>query len=315
MAMVEISCIIVSWNAKAHLRECLRSLLRELPQDQSEVIVVDNASNDGSTEVVQREFPGVQLIRNPANLGFARANNIGIARSRGRYLCLINSDVRVLDGVIARMHHYLDRHAAVGLLGPRILNPDGTLQASCRRLPSLWSTCCRALALDVIFPRLWLVRGEVMALWEHNGIRAVDALSGCFWMVRREAIQQTGLLDENFFIYAEDLDWCKRFKDSGGMIVYFPEAEAIHFGGGSSANTPLKFFVEMQRAGCQYWKKHHSRPAYGAYVVIMFLHHLLRAISYTLFHLVQYPEREKAAFKMNRHVMALRWLLGYSVAV
>jgi GT2 family glycosyltransferase len=306
--MFDLSFIIVGWNARELLAACLHSLSSEAKGERAEIIVVDNASTDGSAEHVEKHFPGIRLIRNRTNLGFARANNIGIRNSAGKYVCLLNSDVQVRPGAIARMREYLDRHPAAGILGPRVLRPDGTLQPSCRSLPNLWNTFCRALALDTAFPKSQLFRGEVMSVWEHEAIRSVEVLCGCFWMVRREAMNQIGLLDESFFIYAEDLDWCKRFRKAGWQNVYFPEAEVVHFGGGSSSNAPLRFFIEMQRALAHFWEKHHSRPAYGLFLIIQFLHHSLRALSHLLLYPLQASNRNQAAFRINRHIAALRWL-------
>ena len=237
---------------------------------------MDNASSDGSPDAVRDEFPGVRLICNDDNYGFAKANNIGIRASTGEYLFFINSDVVVKAGCFEKMISYMDGHQDIGVLGPRILGPNGAVQRSCMGFPTLWNSLCRALALDSIFPGMKLFGGELMAYWPHDDIRSVDVINGCFWMVRRKALQAAGPLDERFFIYGEDIDWCKRFHDKGWKVVFYPEAEAVHYGGASSANAPLKFFIEMQRADYQYWKKHHTALASTAFLFIRLLHHAVR---------------------------------------
>lgn len=150
---MKISVVIVSWNAKAYLLECLESVLRQYPADQLEVIVVDNASSDGSPDAVRDKYPAVKLICNTSNDGFAKGNNIGIRASSGEYLFLVNSDVVVSDGCFEKLVCYMDDHPDVGMSGPKIFSADGSVQRTCMGFPSLWNTLCRALALDALFPR------------------------------------------------------------------------------------------------------------------------------------------------------------------
>lgn len=213
--MMDLSFIVVSWNAKEILSKCLQSLTRETSHLYSEIIVVDNASTDGSPELVREQFPHVKLICNDANLGFAKANNIGIKQSTGRYLFLVNSDVIILEGCIDSMCTYMDQHLGIGVLGPKILSPDGMVQRSTMEFPTLWNCFCRALALDSIFRSSKLFGGQLMTYWSHDTIRNVEVINGCLWMVRREALRKVGLLDEDFFFCGEDIDWCKRFVDAG----------------------------------------------------------------------------------------------------
>lgn len=257
--------------------DCLRSIRSHRPSKAFEVIVVDNCSSDGSAEMVETEFPQVVLIRNEANFGFAKANNIGIRRSRGRYLALVNSDVELLEGCFDRMCEFMDQHPRAGISGPLILNSDRTVQASCRTLPSLWRSFCEATWLNQIFRSSRLFSAERMLYFKHDAMRSVEVLSGCFWVVRREALDEVGLLDERFFIYAEDMDWCRRFREAGWEVMFYPGAAAVHHSGASSANAPLRFSQEQLKARLQYWQKHHSRPAVLAFAMILLLHHGLRA--------------------------------------
>ncbi len=307
-ASVMVSVIIVNWNAREFLLSCLASLYAGACCHSMEIVVVDNASTDGSVAAVNKKFPQVRLIQNSANLGFARANNLGTAASTGRYLCYVNSDVKVLTDCISRLVDYGEQAPRVGMAGPRIVGGDGRLQRSCRGFPSLWNMLCRALALDTLFSGSRLFTGYSLVHWSQEELRAVDILSGCFWLVRRDALNQVGPLDEAFFMYGEDLDWCKRFWNRGWKVVYVPTAEAIHYGGASSANAPLRFFIERQRADLQYWRKHHARPAVAAFFLISLLHLALRALGYTLALGLNRHERPTYRQKVARSVACLKWM-------
>jgi len=305
--MIRISIIIVSWNAKAYLLNCVRSLLEDLSGIPSEIIVVDNASTDGSAEAVEELGAGIVLLRNSQNLGFARANNSGIAISKGKYVCLVNSDVIVHDGCFESITKYMDEHKSVGVLGPRTLNGDGTLQHSSFSHPNPWNTLCRALALDTLFPRSPLFGKRLMKYWTHDQTRPVDALNGCFLMVRDAAIKDVGPLDESFFIYGEDLDWCKRFGNNGWGVVFFHEAVITHFGGASSANAPIRFFLEMNKADLQYWVKHHGKSSKLIYILLTILHQSIRIFG-SLIILVILPSRKvNQKYHVKRGLACLKW--------
>jgi GT2 family glycosyltransferase len=305
-----VSVIIVNWNARDYLLQCLASLTPEVCRYPMEIIVVDNASSDGSPEAVEIQFPQVRLFRSGANLGFARANNLGVAQSRGRYLAFVNSDVKVLKDCITTLVDYCDQHPESGLVGPRVIGGDGRLQRSCRGFPTVWNMFCRALALDAVFSRVRIFSGYAMTYWPQETLRCVDILTGCFWLVRREALEQVGLLDESFFMYGEDMDWCRRFWDRGWKLVFVPAAEAIHYGGASSANAPVRFFIEKQRADLQYWKKHHSWPAVAFYFLVSCFHLALRSVGYTLALWFSRQKRQAYSYKVRRSLACLRWMFS-----
>jgi len=304
-----VSVIIVSWNAREYLRQCLDSLTAKVCRYPMEIIVVDNASHDGSPECVSRDYPQVRLIQTGANLGFAKGNNVGIKAATGRYLCLVNSDVKVLPDCISRLVDFCEQRPEVGMAGPRVIGGDGKLQRSCTGFPGVWNMSCRALALDSLFRRNKWFTGYSLSHWTHDAERPVDILSGCFWLVRREALDGVGLLDESFFMYAEDMDWCRRFWKGGWKVIYVPSAEAIHYGGASSGNAPVRFYIEKQRADLQYWKKHHSSVAVGCYFLILCLQQVLRAIGYTLAFGLKKKNRSAYRAKISRSMACLRWML------
>jgi hypothetical protein len=273
---MDISVVIVSWNGRRFLEECLKSLVEAPMRRSLEIIVVDNASTDGSPEMVETRFPHVKLIRNSDNFGFAKANNIGIRESKGRYVSLINSDVRVLGGCLDALAEYMDEHQDVGNVGPRILNRDMTLQSSCRRFPSLWNNFCEATGLARAVHESKFFSGQHMLYFPHDRVLEVDVLVGCFWLMRKEALESVGLLDEDFFIYSEDVDWCTRCWKTGWRIVFAPVGQAVHYREGSSSNDPVRFAVEQQRAVLYYWTKHRGLLGRWGIRAIMTFRHLSR---------------------------------------
>jgi len=306
----KVSVVIVSWNAIKYLDECLTSIFEQARPWPFEVVVVDNASTDGSPEMVQQRFPQVVLLRNAENLGFAKANNIGFRSCSGDYIALVNSDVHVLPGCIEHLVEFLDNVPRAGMAGPRIIGGDGRQQNSFRGFPRLWNMFCRALALDRLLPWVPLFSGYLLS---HRNLRTptpVEILSGCFLVVRRAALEQVGPLDEAFFIYGEDMDWCKRFLEAGWLAIFVPHAESIHYGGASSSNAPLRFFVEMQRADLQYWRKHHSRAAASVYIAFTVLHHAVRIAGHSAASVLLPRRAETHRHRAMCSTACLKWLLA-----
>ena len=301
--MIDLSIIIVSWNAKKYLVECLQSIRATAQGLAYEVVVVDNASSDGSPEAVKQDFPGVWLIETGANLGFARANNLGVGRARGRYCAFVNSDVVVLPGCFQALLAFMDAHPEVGLAGPRLLNSDRTFQPSCRAFPTLGRHLARALFLN---------RSLADASYQGNTARPVEVLAGSFWIARREAVEAVGKLDEQFFFYAEDLDWCRRFRQGGWSVVFFPGAQSIHYGGGSSSGEPTRFSLEWQKASLQLWRKHYGRVITAAYLVITLLHNLLRLGLYVGVRCTRPGKKALANQKVEQHWKAVQWVFSPS---
>jgi GT2 family glycosyltransferase len=304
-----LSIVIVTWNAKNYAAECLDSLRTLMPKPEIEVLVVDNNSSDGTPELIREKYPEVVLIQNRENLGFARANNIGIRESAGEYVGLINSDVRVLNGCLEQMQAYMNANREIGVLGPRMLDAKGHASRSYMRSPTLWRYFCRALALDDLFPRSKLFGSYTMNYFDREQTAEVDVLNGWFWLIRREALNQVGPLDETFFMYGEDIDWCKRFRDRGWKVVYYPKTESIHYGGASSSKAPVRFYIEMQRANLQYWRKHFNPFSQALYFAIVFGHQILRLLGYGLLSASK-SRRADASFKAKRSISCMLWMVG-----
>jgi hypothetical protein len=308
--MIQISIIIVTWNGKKYVEECLDSLRAYINSPDVEVIVVDNASTDGTPEMIEANYPGVMLIRSDKNLGFARGNNLGIRKSTGEYVLLVNSDDVVHPGCIERCIEYMKQNPRVGLLGPKMLGADGKPYRSYMAEFTLWRCLCRALALDDLFPNSKLLSGYLMPYFAMDRITEVDVLNGWFWVTRREPLNEVGLMDETLFMYGDDLDWSKRFREAGWKLVYFPEVASLHYGGASSARAPIKFSVEMQRANFQYWQKHHGLASQIAYRGIVWLHQALRLAGYSLIWLAAKSRQSETGFKAKRSLACMRWAMG-----
>ena len=270
--------------------------------------MVDNASSDGTSDLIRNHYPTVVLIESGANLGFAGGNNLGLAACHGRYICLINPDIVVPQKALAAMLHYMEARSEVGMLGPQIVGPDGVVQRSCMREPTLWNQFCRALALDTFAGHSRLFGGYLMADFTHQRVREVPIINGCFWMVRREALLEVGRLDSNFWMYGEDLDWCRRFRRAGWKVLFFPGAQVIHYGGGSSQNASLPCYLQLQRANLQYWRKYHGCISSWSYYCLLLLGHALRGSSLWLAYVVAKSRRVQLRPRIARHVAAFRRL-------
>ena len=308
--MVDVSVIIVNWNARDYLLKCLKSLGDSTKKCNIEIIVVDNNSSDGSVEAVRNNIKEVKLIVNNENLGFAKANNIGIEQSKGRYVCLVNSDIKVLDGCIDLMCDFMDDNAKTGLLGPKTLNSDMSLRKNCQRFPTLWSLFCRSLFLHKAFTKSKIFSSGIMTEFAHDSVVDCEVLPGCFLMARREALKEVGLLDESLFIYAEDKDWCKRFWDTGWKVSFLPKAKAIHYAGVSSSNAPARFIVEKLKADFFYWKKHHSKPSQILFLIIMSVHHLVRILGWSITYVVKPTIRQKLNNSIKGSSECVRWIFN-----
>ena len=304
-----VSVVIVVWNAKKYVLECLDSLREHCKNVYTEVIVVDNCSTDGTPEIVEEMFPALKLIRNPENYGFAKANNIGISASSGEYICLVNSDVKFVDDCISPLLGYLGANPGVAMVGPKmLLRRLGWFARSTMRFPTPWSYFCRALGLDVVFKRSRLFGGFMMSDFNHQTTRPVEVLNCWFVLARRNAIQRVGPLDPQFFMYGEDLDWCYRFHQAGEQIVFFADAGAIHYGGASSSNAPIRFHLEMCRADWQLWRKHRGWLGGASFLFILAIHASVRLFLSAVRYVCLPSQRPDTLLKLNTSLAILGWL-------
>jgi hypothetical protein len=263
----DLSIVIVPYRVREMLRDCLDSLyhggLKGMNIAKTEVIVVDNDSRDGTPEMVREHFPQVKMIAGKENIGFSRANNVGIAQSSGRIVLLLNADTLIPEGAMKRCVDHLDAQPAdVAAMTCRVQSPDGSLQLTCsRRLVTPRSEISRALLLDRVFPKSDFFNPEPEISWDRKNERSVECLLGAFMMIRREALEKIGLLDERFFLMYEDIDWCKRAADAGYRLMFLPDVFITHIGGASWRQTPIETYADSHIAAMQYFHKHFPRSA------------------------------------------------------
>ena len=308
--MIDLSIIIVNWNTKKLLQDCLTSIYKDTKKFNIEIFVIDNGSTDGSINLINEKFPQVILIENKVNLGFAKANNVGITKSKGKYVCLVNSDIVVKSGCFSNLYNYMEEFLDIGIIGPQLLNSDFTIQASCKKLPTLWNNITRTFFLHRLFPQSSLFGTEEMTYFNHESMIKVEALAGAFLMVRKEALNQVGALDEDFFIYSEDIDWSKRFCDHNWDVVFNPMAQAIHRDGGSSKRAPVRFYLEMIKAKLHYWRKHRGLSSRILIHVIMLIQHVTRICLYSIFYVMNLRKSEEKYEEINRHIKAIGLIIN-----
>ena len=260
---LDISVIVVTHRTCNQVRDCLRTLVREggLDGTRGEVILVDNASGDGTAEMARQEFPDVRLLALDENIGFSRGNNAGIAAATGRNILLLNPDTLVPPGALAKCVEFLDaQDSDTAAMTCRVQSVDGTYQwTASRRLITPWSECCRALLLDRIFPRSDWFNREQMVGWDRRDTRQVEGLLGAFMLIRRAAIEQIGVLDERFFLMYEDIDWCKRAQTAGLKCWFWPGAYITHIGGQFWKQEPVVTFANSHLSAMAYFRKHYPR--------------------------------------------------------
>ena len=253
--MLQLSIIIVNWNGLNVILDCLDSVYNNIKSIDFEVIVVDNNSSDGSPEAVEKKFPDVKLIREEKNHGFAGANNIGIKKALGKYIVLLNSDTIILDSTFKNIIEIMDSDKNIGILGPKVLNEDGSFQSSAGRFPSLMSEISGYFFLSRI-PGLNIVFKDRFIREEFDEIKEVDWISGACLFLRKEIIEDVGYLDERYFMYVEDIDFCYQARKNKWKVVYYPFSKIIHLGGYSVSYASDKVFTNNIESYFKFYRKH-----------------------------------------------------------
>ena len=257
---MDVSVIIVSYNTKDLLRQTIQSVISTTQNIKYEILVADNNSTDGSPLMVSEEFPQVKLIETGENLGFSKGNNIAIKQAKGRYILLLNSDTVVKGDCLEQCVKYMDGHQDIGALGCKILLPSGQLDHACKRgFPTPEASLYYMLRLHKVFPDNHKYGAYCASYLGEDETGEVDALMGAFMMLPKKVIDQVGMLDEEFFMYGEDIDWCYRIKEAGYKVVYYPKAHIIHHKGSSSKKKRVKTIYEFHRAMILFYNKHYRK--------------------------------------------------------
>jgi GT2 family glycosyltransferase len=275
---IQLSICIVSYQAKNLLRDCLHSVSQYPPQGKFECIVVDNNSSDGTVEMLTAEFPDVIVIANPQNLGFTAPMNQAFKAGKGKYLLQLNPDTLIHSQALSRLIDFMETHPEVGICSPKVLNDDGSMQKPCRRGES------RPLAvigyftgLGRLFPRNHRLNEYLMSYMDENETHAVAGVAGSCMLVRREVVDQIGYLDERFFAYQEDADYCFRARQAGWQVYYFPQAQITHFGGlGGSRVHPYRSIYEWHRSYFLYYRKNLARDYWFVFNGVYYLAMLVK---------------------------------------
>jgi GT2 family glycosyltransferase len=251
----EVSVIIVNWNTREFLRDCLHSVIQQT-QRAHEIIVIDNGSTDASATMTESEFPGVRLIANNRNRGFAAANNQGIKLAAGRYILLLNPDTTVLDNAIDKMISWLEVHPNVGCAGCQVLENDSTIQKTCFGDPDLFNL----FLVETRLHRVFEISRPEYAGWDRRSEKDVDVVSGMFMLIPSWVLGMVGTMDERFFVYAEEADLCRRIRKAGFRCVFTPVAQILHRDGGNKSTDQIKpqMHVQLQKSKLIYIKKHYG---------------------------------------------------------
>lgn len=252
----DLSIIIVNWNTKDLLSQCIESIKIHTKRTSFEIIVVDNFSSDGSPEMVEESFPGVSLIKNQQNRGFGKANNQGLAKARGKYILFLNSDIVVEEKCLDEIFDFMEQNPDVGASSCKLTFPDGSLQHSCRKFPRFKTFFLMLLGMRYFFPNMKTFREYLMLDWDHSDLKEVDQIMGSFMFMRKDVLDQVGSFDERYWMYFEEVDLCLRIKKAGWKIVHYPYVSAVHFLSKSSEQWgEAKRIIEFQKSLLKYFRK------------------------------------------------------------
>lgn len=315
---MKLSIVIVSWNVKKDLVNCLRSIGENPAYKSFEVIVIDNASTDSTVETVRNEFPEIVVITNSQNLGFAAANNQGIEKSRGEYILLLNPDTIVQLNSLNVLIEFMDENEDVGICGPQLLNQNGTIQPSVRGFPTFRG----ALYRHTIFKYLRLFRYEykkwLMKSFDHKTKMDVDQVMGAALMIRQSIIDRIGVMDEGFFMYYEEVDLCYRIKQAGWRVVFVPTAVITHSGGQSSGQIPVKKQMMAITSLLKFFRKHRGKGITAAFscvfkpaILLRNLYDLATSVFIYLFSIIT-VNRKRQSKSASKIVNSLKLVFIYS---
>ncbi len=257
----DVTVVVVNYNTANLLERMLADLEASRGVLKLQIIVVDNASRDNSVQILRSLVPAIELIENPTNIGFGRANNQALALARGRYVLLLNTDAFVSSDTLVKTVGFMDAHSSYGVLGVKLVGPDGSLQPSCRNFPTPWNAFLVSTGLARFFPGARLV--DEMS-WDHESLRECDWVPGCYYLVRSEVIRKVGLFDPRYFLYFEEIDHCRAVRRAGWSVVYYPFTQVVHLGGASAEKEGQLTRVGRQISKLQiesellYWRKQYG---------------------------------------------------------
>ena len=309
MAKIDVSIIVVAWNVRKLVYDCLKSVYEQTKGINFEVIYVDNASIDNTVDMVRKQFPDVRIIENEVNQGFIKANNQGIEIAQGRYVLLLNSDTLVLDNAIAKMVNFADSHPEAAVVGCRVLNLNRTVRRTCFMYSSILNMFLSAIYLYKIFPKNKFFGRERMTWWNFDDVREVETVSGSCSLVRKQGIEQVGVMDERYFVYGDDPDWCYRFKKSGWKIMFTPEPNIIHYGGQTTNNLSRKFKLQLSGSKLIFMKLHRNKWSFPIACFLMALFFLLRVPYWVMLAILRKNQRKESLHRAGTYLIGFYYSL------
>jgi GT2 family glycosyltransferase len=304
---VKLSIAIVNWNAGKYLSDCLESITVHPPACTYEIWLADNASTDGSSAKVEDAFPQVRTILNQENRGFAGGNNQIIAESNGEYILLLNPDTLIIAGALQSLVDFLDANPTAGGCGPRLSNPDGSLQVSCFPFPTILRETWRLLHLDAIFP----LGVYPLSSWQQDRPRSVDAIQGACLLIRRSALNQVGKLDAGYFMYTEEIDLCHRLRQADWPLFWIPSAEVIHYGGMSTRHVADSMFLRLYHSKVRFFRQRYGNFQAAVYKLILYSTSILRMLITPLAYLEPPAQKAEHLRRANQYRSLLRALQGF----
>jgi GT2 family glycosyltransferase len=313
--MDDLAIVIVSWNCRDYLVGCLESIRTAGPRGSFKVYVVDNSSSDGTVEVVRRDFPEVRLIANGENVGFAAANNQAIRESRSRYILLLNPDTTVLPGAVDGLVAFMDSHPEVSAAGPALLNTDGTAQRTGVRFPANWNILCETLFLDRVFPESKTFGRHKELYMDSSMPREVDFVHGAALMARRKAVERIGGLDDGFFMYFEETDWCWRIKADGGKVYYSAVDGIVHHGGSEVGHFDEQRLVHYHASLFRFYNKHYGTVRLMLLRPILVFRSMIRILVWGALYAVKPDRREVAKSCIRGYLIVLRMALSSAASI
>ena len=304
--MSDVSIIIVSWNTKEFLLSCIKLALEKEHGISREIIVVDNGSRDGSASEAKRVFPSIHLIENKKNLGFAKAINQGLQKASGRYILLLNPDTQVKNGAIERLVSFMETHPRVGISGPQLLNSDGSKQNSIANFPSLATELLNKSLLRWLFPKKFPGKER-----DYSEPIEVDSVIGACMMVRRDAINQVGILDEDYFLFLEETDWCYRMKRAGWKVYHIPQAEVFHSQGKSTEAVRKRARIEFYRSRYDFFKKNWGNLQWFILLIGLMIRLGFQLLAMTVISLVTLFTIKELRKKLSLYAYLFWWHLKF----
>lgn len=309
----DVSVLVVNYNTRHLIDRMMTSLTAAAGNLRLQMIVVDNNSKDGSVALLAAHYPDVEVIRSEINLGFGRANNLALTKAQGRYILLLNTDAFVGPDALAQTVSFMDQHPKCGVLGTKLVGEDGSLQPCCRYFPTPWNSFVLRLGLQRLFPRTRMIDDMD---WDHASTRACDWVPGCYYLVRREVIEQVGLFDPRFFLYSEEVDHCRRVRRAGWDVIFYPHVSVIHLGGESAKADGKAVDAYRQISSLQiesellYFRKHYG---VAGVLTAMFLTCVVDSFT-AIRRVIKWSDLERAKLALAHAASTLRIFLATDFA-